>query len=189
MAKPTRSRADQKRSREYEAGELAKDLKLKNIDALDEEGMTALMRHARSDLWYYDAADEETCVDGVRQLLDKGANVNAIGKDGWTALHWAVRDAGAPAVIKLLLEKGAKPNVVTSDFGYSPLVYAAERGRLSIVKMLLEAGATIDSKVLKWAKKASVKKLLDEVTATQTTQTARTKSKAGGASKAKSTKR
>ena len=46
--------------------------------------------------------------DVVRVLLDAGANVNASGPNGTTALMMAVR-GGHAATVDLLLEKGADP--------------------------------------------------------------------------------
>lgn len=50
-------------------------------------------------------------VNVVRELLNKGAHVNARNAMGMTALHQAVFGGrpSAPAVIKLLMNKGAKP--------------------------------------------------------------------------------
>ena len=42
----------------------------------------------------------------VKLLLDRGANVNAATKDGYTALH-AASSFGRPEIIELLLSRGA----------------------------------------------------------------------------------
>lgn len=55
-------------------------------------------------------------------LLDKGANINAKGKDGMSALINAVA-SNEPEVAQLLIERGADTTVVDSS-GYSALHYA-----------------------------------------------------------------
>jgi ankyrin repeat protein len=46
----------------------------------------------------------------VKQLLDKGADIDTRDKDGQTPLSWAVEN-GHDAVVKQLLEKGANPDL------------------------------------------------------------------------------
>ena len=52
---------------------------------------------------------EETGVEAVRELLDRGLNVNAKDGAGWTALMMASLE-GLPKVVELLLNRGADPN-------------------------------------------------------------------------------
>lgn len=74
----------------------------------------------------------------VRNLLERGADVNAANRDGYTALHFAVFDEEKTA---LLLAKGANAKAATTN-GVTPLLVAAGRpGGAPIVKQLLEAGA------------------------------------------------
>jgi ankyrin repeat protein len=69
----------------------------------------------------------------VKQLLEKGANVDLEDRYGRTPLSWAV-EAGHEAVVKQLLEKGA--NVDFKDrVGMTPLSRAAEAGHEAIVKL------------------------------------------------------
>ncbi|KAH8595465.1 ankyrin repeat-containing domain protein [Bisporella sp. PMI_857] len=75
----------------------------------------------------------------VRQLLQKGADVNAKGPDDLPALWWAAYK-GYPEVVKLLVETG-KVNVDFKD-GYlkTPLFWACQNGHDAVVKMLLQTG-------------------------------------------------
>jgi hypothetical protein len=75
----------------------------------------------------------------VRELLQKGANVNAKGLDNLPALWWAAYK-GYPEVLKLLIETG-KVNVDFKD-GYlkTPLFWACQNGHDAVVKLLLETG-------------------------------------------------
>jgi ankyrin repeat protein len=50
----------------------------------------------------------------LRALLDGGADVNAAGELGYTALHEAVSQGHLPAV-KLLLEFGARTDLPNED--------------------------------------------------------------------------
>src|SRR5262245_8324880 len=65
--------------------------------------------------------------------------VNAIGPDGTTALHWAVRADDLKKVEALIT---AHANVKAADrYGITPLNLAAVNGNAVIMKKLLEAGA------------------------------------------------
>ncbi len=74
----------------------------------------------------------------VRNLLERGAEVNAANRDGYTALHFAVYD---DVKASLLLAKGADAKVATTA-GVTPLLVAAGRpGSIETVRLLLAAGA------------------------------------------------
>ena len=75
----------------------------------------------------------------VRELLDRGANINARDHEGETAL---IRAAfwGHLAIVRLLLERGANANARTYE-GWTPLMYAADSGHLAIVRELMNKGA------------------------------------------------
>jgi len=75
----------------------------------------------------------------VRELLDRGANVNARDMIGDTPLHDAAYH-GFLNVAKLLLDRGADVNA-KDMIGYTPLHWAAREGHLDVARLLLERGA------------------------------------------------
>lgn len=78
---------------------------------------------------------------GVALLASRGANVNALGKKGETAIANAAEHGDVDGV-KLLLDKRAEVNI--ADYrGYTPLMLAAhyDRDSAEIVRLLLSHGA------------------------------------------------
>jgi Ankyrin repeats (many copies)/Ankyrin repeats (3 copies) len=80
----------------------------------------------------------------VRQLLEKGANIDAKTNRRETALHKAAGN-GHEAVVRLLLEKGANVDVEDS-LRWTALHMAAGNGHEAVVRLLLENGVNIDEK-------------------------------------------
>ena len=78
-------------------------------------------------------------LSGMRALLDRGADPNAIG-DGarWPPLLHAVHTRQLEAA-RLLLEHGADPNL--SANGYTALMMAAGSGDADLLALLLDYGA------------------------------------------------
>ena len=72
-------------------------------------------------------------------LAAEREDINAVGPDGTTPLHWAVRTDDLPKVERLI-RAGAKVNV-SDRYGITPLNLAAVNGSAPIIKKLLEAGA------------------------------------------------
>jgi ankyrin repeat protein len=68
-------------------------------------------------------------------LIDKGANVNAKSRDGFTPLHVAAMRGNLP-VVELLLESGADPNAIV-QYGKTP----AELARALNCGVQVEPGA------------------------------------------------
>jgi ankyrin repeat protein len=66
--------------------------------------------------------EESSALDAARLLVELGSDVNAVGENGYTALHGAAY-VGADAIIKFLVEKGARMEV-KDNFGQTPLSIA-----------------------------------------------------------------
>jgi ankyrin repeat protein len=78
----------------------------------------------------------------IRQLLDKGADINSTG--GGTFDFNPLMDAafeGNTSAVKLLLEMGADPNS-RNRRGVTPLMIAARDGQTGVMKVLLDKGAS-----------------------------------------------
>src|SRR5207248_8463147 len=76
----------------------------------------------------------------VAALLDRGADVNAKGAYGTTALAFAA-DKGHVEVVKLLLRHKADVNTKDTFYKAAPLDWAMMHDRADIIKELVEAGA------------------------------------------------
>jgi hypothetical protein len=72
----------------------------------------------------------------VLLLIERGANINATGDGGNTALHWTAVQ-GHEEVVALLLEKGAHANT-RDNYGRTPLMLACVNGHLGVVKVLVQ---------------------------------------------------
>ncbi|KAK3267856.1 hypothetical protein CYMTET_23609, partial [Cymbomonas tetramitiformis] len=86
-------------------------------------------------------AAEGGMVEMLRELVDKGADVDAEDGEGHTALTVALA-GGQEAAARALLEAGAGVNAGT---GRRPLHAAAERGTVELVRELLEKSAEVDA--------------------------------------------
>ncbi|OQR87402.1 hypothetical protein ACHHYP_08891 [Achlya hypogyna] len=80
-------------------------------------------------------------VDIIKLLLDAGANVNRLQKDGSTPLVLAARH-GHDDAVALLLEAGADFSCVDSD-GNTALHCAVSYGHEGVVRQLINAGASL----------------------------------------------
>jgi ankyrin repeat protein len=78
----------------------------------------------------------------ARDLLIKGANVNARSEQGWTALMQAAA-SGRLEIVKLLLDKGADVNA--KDYEGTALIKASSCGHFDVVSLLLKRGADVNA--------------------------------------------
>ena len=79
----------------------------------------------------------------VRSLLAAGADVNFVGPEGWTSLHWAAWYANIE-MVELLVDAGANVDAVNAD-GETPLYLAVDNGYTETVELLVDAGANVDA--------------------------------------------
>ena len=87
----------------------------------------------------------ETCDETVcKQLLAKGANVNARDEDGCTPLIWAVL-AKNKNVVELLLAHGADVNCKNNQ-GETAIYWAAMSGDMEIASLLLQKGSDVNER-------------------------------------------
>ena len=91
----------------------------------------------------------------VSFLVHRGADVNAIGPDGWTPLHFALKLSNdSVGLVELLLIHGAnasaKSNVHGDPHGIepynTPLMMAVLENNIDAVKLLLKNGAEVNHK-------------------------------------------
>jgi len=124
-----------------------------DIDSQDGGGFTPLhasIMHGHPQLTRYllaQGADVNVHVavdaDTVRQLLAKGARLDAWSETRGTPLHAAVNQ-NSPEAVRLLLESGAPLNTGDTS-GSSALHHGAGKGRDAVVTLLIDAGADIDA--------------------------------------------
>ena len=82
--------------------------------------------------------------DIVQLLCERGADVNAKDKDGYTALHLAVQ-SGNIALVELLLKQGANMEATAGKFCKTALIEAAFDGWDFIAVILLQTGASVSA--------------------------------------------
>ena len=83
-------------------------------------------------------------VDGVKRLLDRGADPNWRSSKGGTVLMAAAQE-GHSKIVDLLLAAGSDVNS-TSSSGVTALILAAQNGHLDVVTRLVRGGADILAK-------------------------------------------
>lgn len=76
----------------------------------------------------------------MKVLIDNGANVDIVDKDGESPLFLASRNESMIEVVKLLLDAGADPNKKAKD-GWTCLMMSARNGDYETTKALLDAKA------------------------------------------------
>jgi len=91
-----------------------------------------------------ECGQEKINFEKVKELINKGADIEAKNNDGKTSLMIASNN-GHSEVVKLLLEKGADIEAKNEN-GRTSLMMASHKGHSEIVKLLLENGANIEAK-------------------------------------------
>lgn len=108
------------------------------VDILNSEGESALMLAVD-----YRAGKSDSTV--IRKLLEAGANVNFIAKNGNTALSIACFN-GDYEIVKLLLDKGAVATTTAKNKNEIPILNACYAGSYESVLELMKHGADINIK-------------------------------------------
>jgi hypothetical protein len=83
-------------------------------------------------------------LDGMRLLLEAGADPNQMTRWGFTALLQALRRDNRPAIIELLLENGADPRIKDNQFGFSGISIAIHRGRADALRLFQQHGIPVE---------------------------------------------
>ncbi len=78
--------------------------------------------------------------EGIKLLLDHGADPNGMTHWGNTGLHQALRRDNALGNIELLLDHGADPQLVSRSEGRSAVAIAARRGRRDVLDVFDRRG-------------------------------------------------
>ena len=73
----------------------------------------------------------------VTHLIQANADLNAVGSNGWTALHWAAR-SGYEAVVEQLLQAKADPTIVAKN-SRTAAKLAQDNGHAGLAKRLQAA--------------------------------------------------
>ena len=103
----------------------------------------------------------------VSSLINNGAHINDVDRNGWTALIGA-SCYGHKKIVDSLLNKRAHINAVDHD-GWSPLILASRYGRKKIVDSLIKGGTDIKvidrdgATALMWASCMGYKEIVDSL--------------------------
>jgi ankyrin repeat protein len=80
-------------------------------------------------------------LEGMRLLLETGADPNRLTRWSYNALHQSVRRDNSIQMIELLIEHGADPSLPNGSDGRSATAIAARRGRRSALTFFQQRGA------------------------------------------------
>mmetsp|Transcript_21855 Transcript_21855/g.37668 ORF Transcript_21855/g.37668 Transcript_21855/m.37668 type:complete len:414 (+) Transcript_21855:182-1423(+) len=82
-------------------------------------------------------------VDGVRECIERGVNINDKSADGFTPLLVAAK-SGFSEICRVLIQNGAKLDEKSSVDGNTALHYASRNGHFPVAKLLVEAKAPLE---------------------------------------------
>jgi ankyrin repeat protein len=82
--------------------------------------------------------------EGIKYLLEHGADPNRQTRWPFTALHQSLRRDNSLENIELLLEKGADPTLASRSDGRTAIVMAAGRGRGDVLDLFQRRGISIE---------------------------------------------
>lgn len=80
--------------------------------------------------------------EGLKYILDHGADPNGERKRGWYALHHSLMRANGLSFIELLLDHGADP-LLTKN-GFNAITLAACEGRADVLQLLKQKGVSVE---------------------------------------------
>ena len=81
----------------------------------------------------------------TKDLIEHGADVNAVGFMGDAALHDAAQ-GGYTGVVSVLLQAGASLNLRAGRVGGTPLHHAVAAGHMATIRQLIAAGADVNAR-------------------------------------------
>jgi ankyrin repeat protein len=82
--------------------------------------------------------------EGIKYLLEHGADPNRMTRWHHTALHQALRRDNALKIVEVMLDHGADPMLPNCEDGASALVIAARRGRSDVLDLLENRGVSLE---------------------------------------------
>lgn len=81
--------------------------------------------------------------DGIKYLLEHGADPNRMTHWGFTALHQALRRDNNLKIIEVMLDHGAEPILANQWDGKSAVAMAARRGRGDVLDLFVRRGISL----------------------------------------------
>lgn len=82
--------------------------------------------------------------EGIKWLLEHGADPNRMTRWGRTSFHHAVLRDNAREIIEVLLDHGANPLLMTKADGKSAVAIAARRGRRDLIELFSQRSIPIE---------------------------------------------
>jgi ankyrin repeat protein len=83
-------------------------------------------------------------VEEIRNLINKGADINYTDHNNWSALIYAARYDKLES-LKELIKLGADINIKAKDCYWTPLKFAAHNHNMECLKELIKAGADLNA--------------------------------------------